>query len=94
MKAISVFPGTANSVHLAKLPKPALTEIEGGRAEVEFPGWLPRLLTHPDKGLENSSELFRELTPQQERSRSTAKSPISDEEHGARWRGCGWQVKR
>ncbi len=68
MKAISVFPGTANSVHLAKLPKPALTEIEGGRAEVEFPGWLPRLLTHPVRGLENYSELFQRLTPLEERS--------------------------
>ncbi len=31
MKAISVFPGKPNSVHLAELPKPVLTEIEGGR---------------------------------------------------------------
>src|SRR6478609_3031217 len=31
MKAISVFPGKANSVHLADLNKPSLNEIPGGR---------------------------------------------------------------
>jgi threonine dehydrogenase-like Zn-dependent dehydrogenase len=31
MKAISVFPGKANSVHLAELPKPSLEEVPGGR---------------------------------------------------------------
>jgi len=31
MKAISVFPGKANSVHLAELPKPSLNEVPGGR---------------------------------------------------------------
>ncbi len=32
------------------------------QAEVKFPGWLSRLLTHPVKGLENYSELFENLT--------------------------------
>jgi threonine dehydrogenase-like Zn-dependent dehydrogenase len=31
MKAIAVFPGKANSVHLAALPKPRVDEIVGGR---------------------------------------------------------------
>lgn len=32
------------------------------QAEAEYPGWLPRLLTHPVKGLENYHELFDKLT--------------------------------
>ena len=32
------------------------------QAELEYPGWLSRLLTHPVKGLENYSELFEKLT--------------------------------
>jgi glucose 1-dehydrogenase len=31
MKAIAVFPGQANSVHLAELPKPSLDEVPSGR---------------------------------------------------------------
>src|SRR5919201_5728702 len=31
MKAISVFPGKAGSVHLAELPKPSVNEIPNGR---------------------------------------------------------------
>jgi threonine dehydrogenase-like Zn-dependent dehydrogenase len=31
MKAISVFPGKANSVHVAELPKPTLEQVPGGR---------------------------------------------------------------
>src|SRR6185437_274565 len=31
MKAISVFPGKANSVHLADLNKPSLNDVPGGR---------------------------------------------------------------
>src|SRR5881628_4115701 len=31
MKAIAVFPGRPGSVHLAELPKPAVTDIAGGR---------------------------------------------------------------
>ena len=31
-------------------------------AELEYPGWLSRLLTHPVKGLENYGELFEKLT--------------------------------
>ena len=31
MKAIAVYPGKPNSIHLAELPKPALTEVPGGR---------------------------------------------------------------
>jgi threonine dehydrogenase-like Zn-dependent dehydrogenase len=31
-------------------------------AELEYPGWLARLLTHPVKGLENYAELFENLT--------------------------------
>ena len=38
MKAIAVYPGKPNSIHLAELPKPALTEVPGGR------GVLVRLL--------------------------------------------------
>lgn len=32
------------------------------KAELEYPGWLARLLTHPVKGLENYAELFENLT--------------------------------
>jgi threonine dehydrogenase-like Zn-dependent dehydrogenase len=31
------------------------------KAETEYPGWLPRLLTHPVKGLENYEQLFHLL---------------------------------
>jgi threonine dehydrogenase-like Zn-dependent dehydrogenase len=31
-------------------------------AEMEYPGWLGRLLTHPVKGLDNFAELFEKLT--------------------------------
>jgi threonine dehydrogenase-like Zn-dependent dehydrogenase len=31
-------------------------------AELSFPGWLARLLTHPVKGLENHAELMEKLT--------------------------------
>ncbi len=31
MKAIAVIPGQANSVHLADIPKPQLTDIPDGR---------------------------------------------------------------
>ncbi len=31
------------------------------QAELEYPGWLQRLLTHPVKGLENYQELFDKL---------------------------------
>jgi glucose 1-dehydrogenase len=31
------------------------------QAELEYPGWLKRLLTHPVKGLENYGELFDKL---------------------------------
>jgi hypothetical protein len=30
--------------------------------EAEYPGWLPRLLTHPVDGLENYGQLFELLT--------------------------------
>jgi threonine dehydrogenase-like Zn-dependent dehydrogenase len=32
------------------------------QAEAQFPGWLPRLLTHPVKGLESFRELMETLT--------------------------------
>src|SRR5436305_8107137 len=32
------------------------------QAELEYPGWLARLLTHPVNGLENYQELFDKLT--------------------------------
>jgi hypothetical protein len=31
MKAVAVFPGTPNSMHLAQLPKPSVDEVPGGR---------------------------------------------------------------
>jgi threonine dehydrogenase-like Zn-dependent dehydrogenase len=31
-------------------------------AEMEYPGWLGRLLTHPVKGLDNYTEIFEKLT--------------------------------
>ncbi len=31
MKAIAVFPGKPNSIHLAELPKPSLSDVPGGR---------------------------------------------------------------
>jgi len=35
------------------------------QAELEYPGWLPRLLTNPVRGLENYRELFEKLTSAQ-----------------------------
>jgi threonine dehydrogenase-like Zn-dependent dehydrogenase len=32
------------------------------RAELEFPGWLPKLLTHPVTGLENYQDMMQTLT--------------------------------
>ena len=32
------------------------------RAELEFPGWLSKLLTHPVDGLDNFEEMMRLLT--------------------------------
>jgi glucose 1-dehydrogenase len=32
------------------------------RAELEFPGWLPKLLTHPMTGLENYQDMMQTLT--------------------------------
>ena len=32
------------------------------QAELEYPGWLRRLLTHPVAGLENYEQLFEHLT--------------------------------
>ncbi len=32
------------------------------QAEAEYPGWLPKLLTHRVKGLQNFNELFEKLT--------------------------------
>jgi len=32
------------------------------KAELEYPGWLKKLLTHPVRGLENYRELFRHLS--------------------------------
>ncbi len=32
------------------------------RAELEFPGWLSKFLTHPVDGLENYAEMMRLLT--------------------------------
>ncbi len=29
------------------------------RAELEYPGWLSKLLTHPVEGLENHAEMIR-----------------------------------
>lgn len=34
------------------------------RAQLEFPGWLPKLLTHPVTGLENYREMMSTLTTQ------------------------------
>jgi hypothetical protein len=31
-------------------------------AELQYPGWLKRLLTHPVRGLENYGEMIRMLT--------------------------------
>src|SRR5881296_1032298 len=31
MRAIAIYPGKPNSVHLAEMPKPSIQEIDGGR---------------------------------------------------------------
>jgi hypothetical protein len=31
MRAVAVFPGTPNSMHLARLPKPSIADVPGGR---------------------------------------------------------------
>ena len=37
------------------------------QAEAEYPGWLRRLLTHPVRGLDNYTELFRALAESERR---------------------------
>ena len=37
------------------------------QAELEYPGWLGKLLTDPVKGLDNYQELFKKLTTPNER---------------------------
>jgi hypothetical protein len=32
------------------------------QAELQFPGWLSKLLTHPIKGLENYGQMMKALT--------------------------------
>ena len=32
------------------------------QATAQFPGWLPKLLTHPVKGLENYEQMMKLLT--------------------------------
>src|SRR2546425_11145404 len=49
MKAIAVFPGRPGSVHLAELPKPAVTDIPGGR------GVLVRILRAGVDGTDKES---------------------------------------
>ena len=39
MKAISVFPGKPNSVHVADLPKPSLDQVPNGRGVLVPPDW-------------------------------------------------------
>jgi hypothetical protein len=45
MKAIAVYPGKANSLHLAELPMPQVTDVPGGRGVLvkvlasASPGW-------------------------------------------------------
>ncbi|HSF67173.1 MAG TPA: hypothetical protein VLA67_07050, partial [Nitrospiraceae bacterium] len=36
------------------------------RAELEFPGWLSKLLTHPVTGLENYQDMMRMLTTEKQ----------------------------
>lgn len=36
--------------------------LDGSEAELAYPGWLAKLLTHPVKGLENYAELIDKLT--------------------------------
>jgi hypothetical protein len=36
------------------------------RAELEFPGWLSKLLTHPVEGLENYGDMMRMLTSEKQ----------------------------
>ena len=39
------------------------------RAELEFPGWLPKLLTHPVTGLDNFQEMMATLTTERMQSK-------------------------
>ena len=39
MQAIAVFPGQANSLHLAELPKPSLDDIPNGRGVLQGARW-------------------------------------------------------
>ncbi len=36
--------------------------LDLSEAELSYPGWLAKLLTHPVKGLENYAELIEKLT--------------------------------
>lgn len=52
MKAIAVIPGRPGSVHLARMERPTVAEIEGGRG----------VLTHPVAGLDSYEQLLGALT--------------------------------
>ena len=39
-----------------------MSQIQISTAELQYPGWLKELLTHPVKGLENYAEMIRLLT--------------------------------
>ena len=74
MKAIAVNPGKANSIHLREVPTPSVGSVNANReyfevgakdlsqAELQYPAWLSKLLTHPVKGLANYQTLLKTLT--------------------------------
>ena len=48
--------------HRHDLKPPQPQHERGEEAELQYPGWLSKLLTHPVKGLENYQEMMRLLT--------------------------------
>ena len=44
-----------------------MSQIQISTAELQYPGWLKKLLTHPLKGLENYAEVIRKKSARQRR---------------------------
>ena len=59
MKAVAVFSDRGNS-HSRLIEVGGVSDF--ARAEMTWPGWLNKLLTHPVSGLENYQKLLEALT--------------------------------
>jgi hypothetical protein len=58
MKAVAVFPGKVNSMHLTELPKPALDAVPNGRGLENYRQMIDTLTTARD-----AVKVFVEIAP-------------------------------